>query len=210
MHLGPMDHMTPAICPAGRIAKALPGPGTGAQRWARVGLGRGYESVHPLFHCAQQPGSETQGAGAGNRRSSPIVAARCGARGRRSIAIMRAARRITNRKAPPATFFIFKNAHSVDPGSKMGKSAKAFKRPTKKQKAAKKETGKSGAASSAPGAGASSSGSVTRTSGGGVAKAKPKPKTKAASSRLKTRLAAAKQTDTKSKPDYLRLFDKKH
>ncbi|KAJ2700851.1 hypothetical protein FB645_004857 [Coemansia sp. IMI 203386] len=174
MHLGPMDHMTPAICPAGRIAKALPGPGTGAQRWARVSLGRGYESVHPLFHCAQQPGSETQGAGAGNMRSSPI------------------------------------NTHSVDPGSKMGKSAKAFKRPTKKQKEAKKETGKSGSASSAPGAGAPSSGSVTRTSGGGVAKAKPKPKTKAASSRLKTRLAAAKQTDTKSKPDYLKLFDKKH
>ncbi|KAJ2878977.1 hypothetical protein FB639_003215, partial [Coemansia asiatica] len=51
----------------------------------------------------------------------------------------------------------------------MGKSAKAFKRPTKKQKEARKEAGKSEPAARA-GQSASYAG-IARTSGGGVAKA---------------------------------------
>ncbi|KAJ1864775.1 hypothetical protein LPJ73_000199 [Coemansia sp. RSA 2703] len=94
----------------------------------------------------------------------------------------------------------------------MGKSAKAFKRPTKKQKETRKETRKeetkvqsvaeSTSKSRVPSA------ALSKTSGGGVTKAK--------SNRLKTRLAAARgaagagsAANKKTKTDYLKLFDKK-
>ncbi|KAJ2785504.1 hypothetical protein GGI15_001898 [Coemansia interrupta] len=92
----------------------------------------------------------------------------------------------------------------------MGKSAKAFKRPTKKQKETRKETRKEetkvqSTAESTPKTRAPSA-VLSKTSGGGVTKTK--------SSRLKTRLAAARGAVTaagnkKAKTDYLKLFDKK-
>ncbi|KAJ1935411.1 hypothetical protein GGF37_006002, partial [Kickxella alabastrina] len=87
-------------------------------------------------------------------------------------------------------------------------SAKAFKRPTKKEKDTKKEAvihSRSPAPSSiqkpAPMA-------VSKMSGGSVTKSK--------STKLKTRIAVAKGSskgkggDKKARPDYLKLFAKKH